>query len=76
MADTSSSPKLLHSIPETVTILSLSRSSVYELIDAGELVRVKVGACALITAASVDAFVERLIAAAVNPPVVQVAASV
>jgi excisionase family DNA binding protein len=42
----------------------VKRTTVYSLIDKGELVRVKIGARTLITQASIDSFVARLAAAA------------
>jgi excisionase family DNA binding protein len=35
--------KLIVSIPEAAEVLSLSRSTIYELMDAGELTKVKFG---------------------------------
>jgi excisionase family DNA binding protein len=54
------SPPLLWSIPETCGVLRLGRSKVYELLAEGELEVVHIGRRALVTAASVEAFVERL----------------
>lgn len=44
----------------------LGRSTIYELVDAGELRRVKVGRRAFITAESVAAYVDRLAGAEVT----------
>lgn len=52
----------LYSIPETAKVLGIGRTTVYELLDAGRLKRVKVGTRALISAESIDAFVAQLIA--------------
>lgn len=42
----------------------ISRTTVYELIDRGELVKVKIGARGFVTAKSIAAYVERLTEAA------------
>lgn len=55
--------KLMYTIPEAAKALGLGRSTVYELIDAGALMRVKVGTRALVPAEALRAYVERLIAA-------------
>lgn len=44
----------------TLNQIPIRRTSLYALIDAGELTRVKVGGRAFITQASIDAYVERL----------------
>jgi excisionase family DNA binding protein len=49
------------SIPDVCEQLSISRSTLYQLIDDGALRRVKVGARALIPQVDVDAFVARLL---------------
>lgn len=47
-------------IPAATGYLGVGRSTVYELIAAGELETVKIGARRLIVAASMDAYIERL----------------
>jgi len=57
--------KALLSIPDAQHQLGdIGRTLLYELIDAGHLTRVKIGARAFITGASVDAYVANLTAAA------------
>lgn len=56
-------PKLVD-IYETRRQLSIGRTGVYQLIDAGELTRVKIGSRALITQASIDQYIDRLTAEA------------
>lgn len=46
--------QLLHTIPETVKILGISRTLVYSLIAHGDLERVKLRNRAMVTAASID----------------------
>jgi excisionase family DNA binding protein len=53
-------PPLLLTIEDAARALAVSRPTVYRLIDSGALVRVKIGAAARVTAASVDAYVARL----------------
>jgi excisionase family DNA binding protein len=55
--------KLMYTIPEAAKALGLGRSTVYELIDAGALLRVKVGTRALVPADTLRAYVQRLVAA-------------
>lgn len=50
------------SIPEVRKALPVSRTSVYNLIDRGELHRVKIGDRTFITAASVKRYLERIFA--------------
>ena len=50
--------------PETTTMLGVGRSTVYNLIRSGELVRVNIGARALVTTESIRAYIDRLTAAA------------
>ncbi len=50
---------LLHRIPEAASRLGLSRSTLYELIAAGELRVIKVGRAVRIPAADLVAWVER-----------------
>ncbi len=40
---TTPTPALVHRIPETARLLAMGRSSVYRLVDAGELELVKIG---------------------------------
>lgn len=54
--------KAVLSIPEAANALALSRSTIYELIDSGDLIRIKHGNRAMITVASLHAFVARLVA--------------
>jgi excisionase family DNA binding protein len=51
-------------IQQTREALGLSKTKIHELINLNELVRLKVGRRTLITAASVDAFIERHVQAA------------
>lgn len=53
-------PKPLYTIKEAAHALALSRSTIYELIDSGDLARHKIGNRAVITAASMRAFVQRV----------------
>lgn len=57
-----SDDKRLYTIPETAKALGIGRTTVYELLAAGELKRVKVGTRALIHADCIDGFVARLMA--------------
>lgn len=50
--------KLIVSIPEAAKILSLGRSTIYELMDAGELTKVKFGRRTGITVDSIKAAVK------------------
>lgn len=57
--------KALLSIPDAQHQLGdIGRTLLYELIDGGHLTRVKIGARAFITGASVDAYVANLTSAA------------
>lgn len=56
--------KLLVPIEGVAGSLGVSRRKIYELIDDGELTRVKIGRRALVTAESVHEYVERLVTAA------------
>lgn len=53
-------PKILLTIEEAADALSIGRSTVYTLLETGELERVKVGRAARVTAASIEAYVARL----------------
>ena len=50
---------LLLRIPEAAQLLAIGRSTVYELIAVGHLETVHIGRSVRITAASIEAFVER-----------------
>ena len=52
--------KLLLSITETANTLSVSRGTIYNLLQAGALRRVKIGAAARITMDSVQGYVASL----------------
>lgn len=54
---------LLLPIDEVARVMGTSRATVYRLIAAGSLERVKVGRRALVTAASVRAYVDGLVGA-------------
>ena len=56
--------KLLMAIPEALDSLGIGRSTLYELIEKGQLERVHIGRRSFITAASLKAFVDRLTEAA------------
>lgn len=53
-------PKPLYTIPEAAHALGVGRTTIYQLIASGELVRVKIGTRAVVTATSMRALVERL----------------
>ncbi len=53
-------PRMLYSINETVQILGVQRTTVYELIGRGELETVKIGRRTLVPADSIEAFVAGL----------------
>jgi excisionase family DNA binding protein len=58
--ETEHSKPLLIPIPTACNMLGgITRPTVYNLINAGELHRVKIGKRAFITSASIDAYVER-----------------
>ena len=61
MATKPTAQRKLCTISDVGEQLSVGRSTVYQLIDAGSLRRVKVGARALIPQADVDAFVADLL---------------
>jgi excisionase family DNA binding protein len=52
--------RVLHSVEEAASILSVGRTSLYALIDSGQLERVKIGRRSLVPADSIAAYVERL----------------
>ena len=53
---------LLCSIPDTCRLTDLGRTKVYQLLDDGELLSVHIGKRRLIIRASIDAYIEKLIA--------------
>lgn len=53
---------LLVSVPEAARLLGVSRTTMYNLIDAGAVVKVKIGDRGLVTRASVEDYVDRLVA--------------
>ncbi|MCH7937839.1 MAG: helix-turn-helix domain-containing protein [Proteobacteria bacterium] len=52
--------RLLVGISEACRLLSLGRTSVYQLMDAGDLQNIKVGKRRLIKMDSINEFIERL----------------
>jgi excisionase family DNA binding protein len=52
--------KLLLTAEETAEVLGIGRSKVYELLRAGVIQSVRIGACRRIPAAAVTEYVERL----------------
>ncbi len=52
--------RLLYRVPEAAALLGMSRTVVYELMAAGELTAVHIGASVRVTAASLREFVARL----------------
>jgi excisionase family DNA binding protein len=50
----------LYPIEETAGVLGVGRTTVYSLVDKGELHLVHIGRRGLVTAESIDAYVERL----------------
>ncbi|BBY47646.1 hypothetical protein MARA_11140 [Mycolicibacterium arabiense] len=60
---TTTGPLLQNYAQAMVTLGHIGRSSLYELIDAGEITRVKIGRRAFITTASIAAYVDRLVGA-------------
>ncbi|MFI8776516.1 helix-turn-helix domain-containing protein [Brachybacterium paraconglomeratum] len=54
---------LLVSVEDAARAIGGSRSTVYRLIDSGDLERVKIGRRALVTTESVRAYVDGLVAA-------------
>jgi hypothetical protein len=66
MEDLEQSQRLLVPIPDALWQLSISRTRLYELLNSGELVGVKVGSRTLVTQQSIRSFVEKLTAEAVT----------
>lgn len=54
--------KLLYTIPEAYEALSLSRSKFYELMSAGEIKVIKIGASVRVPVSELESFVERRLA--------------
>lgn len=52
--------RMLYPLDEVMHKLGIGRTTLYELIDSGELCRVNIGRRALITAESLVAYVDRL----------------
>ena len=52
--------RVLYSVEEAASVLSVGRTSLYALIDSGQLERVKIGRRSLVPADSIAAYVERL----------------
>lgn len=52
--------RVLYSVEEAASVLSVGRTPLYALIDSGELERVKIGRRSLVPADSIAAYVERL----------------
>ena len=50
-------PPLAYSIKDVTELLGLGRTTVYKLIDEGQLTRIKIGARALISSADVNALI-------------------
>jgi excisionase family DNA binding protein len=60
MTTATNSERLLYRIPEAAALLGMSRTVIYELLAAGELTAVHIGASVRVTAASLREFVTRL----------------
>ena len=56
------SPRLLVSIPAAAHLLSVGRSTIYELIWRGELVPIKIGRCVRIRRSDLEDYVTRSVA--------------
>lgn len=59
MDDVGAVPRLMYSIPTAARQLSLSRSTVFDLLRRNELASVKVGARRLVAHTDLEAFIER-----------------
>lgn len=55
-------PQHFLTIPQAAACLGISRSTIYELIDAGDIYRVKIKNRALVPAVSIRAYVARVLA--------------
>lgn len=51
--------RMTYKVNEVAEVLGLSRTTIYKLINLGELTRIKLGASTLISAESVDALLSR-----------------
>lgn len=51
----------LYSVEETMVLLNVGRTRLYELFDSSELVRVKLGRSTRVTAESIDGYIDRLV---------------
>jgi excisionase family DNA binding protein len=65
LTDASTQPpvKLLLTIPEAVKALGVSRSVLYQLLDAGEVVSIKIGRSRRVPVITLEDFVARRLAA-------------
>lgn len=52
--------RLLVSVDEASAMLSVRRTTLYRLMEQGELERCKIGARTLVTVSSIEAYVDRL----------------
>lgn len=62
------SPRLLVKVSDAGAILGIGRSTVYELIAAGELETVHIGRCRRVPVAALDEYVRRLRGTATTSP--------
>ncbi len=53
-----SQPKLAYTVIEAAGLVSMSRSTFYELINAGEIKTIKIGRCRRITKGQLDTFLQ------------------
>ena len=53
-----SKPKLAYTVIEAAGLVSMSRSTFYELINAGEIKTIKIGRCRRITKGQLDTFLQ------------------
>lgn len=58
MAETTN--RMLYPIPEAAELLGVQRSTIYRLVGEGEIERTKIGRRSLITATSIERYVDRL----------------
>ena len=49
----------VYRVREAMNVTRLSRSTIYKLLETGQLSRVKIGSCTLIPAEEVDALLQR-----------------
>lgn len=52
--------RILYSVPEAARLMSIGRSTLYQLMANGELPSVKIGTRRLVARNSIDAYVERM----------------